>query len=256
MEVYNLGYWYADFVRARAGVDVAFVPAGAVGYSPDTYDSAQIRLGQLQAWLRDRCVILASVKGTDLLQYLTTAEVSDRLHPHCPGRRPGSRDPLYYSGFQVAYDVAAQAPRLSLTSAVTYRLAVLWPFDSPHSYGRERPPAKAARKAARLAEFARRFTADTEQADGVTWRLLAADEFGGAALKRTWKALGGTGKSRNFSSGQSMAKAFSRSGAGKAGFPKRRASTASAYSRVEFVLLGGGQRQAKVVEEVSARQRQ
>ena len=171
METYNLGYWFADFVKEQAGADVALVPSDTVAAKDEPYEAGPVTLGQLFARLEDRRVVKSTVKGDELIRYFGVPEVAERLNPYCPGPDPSVNNALYYSGLDVSYEVAAQKVSHGLSPEKTYTVASLWPLKDEGVYGRERPPLDAAQKAAPVPGLT---VASKNVLGKTTWDLLAA----------------------------------------------------------------------------------
>ena len=251
METYNLGYWYADFVRQQADADIALVPREALWGEAESYGAGPVTLGQLFGRFEDSRIIKSTVEGKELIRYLSAPEVAERLNPYCPGASPGGCNALYYSGLKVSYDVTTAKPSFDLSPGETYAVASIWPFGDRGVYGREKPPIEDARKAApimglgvtskivldrttwnllehesktrklefakrypepavewtpwkkqiviamearekaRFAEMAKRFAKEIVLAGGITWQLVAFDDFERAGLGPNWKVLQG-----------------------------------------------------------------
>ena len=184
MEVYNLGYWYAEFVRQQAGADIALVPRTALcgSGSADVVDAGPLQLGQLFARLEDKRVVKSTVAGAELLRFLGTAEVAERLNPTCPGDLPDTCDALYYAGLDVRYDASAATAGVRLEPGKAYTVASVWPFAGRGDYGRERPPLADARAAEPVPGL--KVTA-ASVLDKTTWELLEhACRAGGLAFRR------------------------------------------------------------------------
>ena len=147
MEIYNLGYWYADFVRKQAGADLALVPNEALGVNPEPCGPGPVTLGELMARLEDRRIVRSTVSGRELIRYFSTPEAMERFNPYCPGPDPSVSNALYNSGFSVSYNVDAVSASYDLDPERLYTLATIWPFREEGRYGRESPPFEDAQAA-------------------------------------------------------------------------------------------------------------
>ena len=148
-EAYNLGYWYAEFVRRQAEADVAIVPRSALSGQAELHEAGPLRLAQVLARLEERRVIKSTVKGQELIRYLTTPAHAQRFNPLFRGET-SSDDTLFYAGLDLTYDVPRARPRFGLSEDKTYTLATVWPLDGRSPYARGKPPLAKARQAAPL----------------------------------------------------------------------------------------------------------
>jgi len=169
MAVYNLGYWYADFVREQAAADIALVPCKALWSNGTPYRAGRVTLGNLLGWLADKRVVKSGVKGDDLLRFLNTPEINERFNPLCPGAAPGLLNPLYESGLQVKYDPRTRKTVFDLDPNKTYSLAVLWPFGDSRKYGREAAPIDDAKRGVLHANLE---VISSKAMDMTTWQML------------------------------------------------------------------------------------
>ena len=147
MEVYNLGYWYADFIREQTAADVVLVPSQAIWSDVESCEAGPVTLGKLFAWIEDRRVVSAEIRGQDLIHCLNSSSVVDRLNPYCPRRDPLPPNVLYHSGLKVTYDVAAATAGLDLAANRVYTVAYVWPFDDASAYSGDKPPLEDTEKA-------------------------------------------------------------------------------------------------------------
>lgn len=129
-ELYNLGYWYADFLRGQTGGDVALVPRKALYDEPRSFGPGEQTVEQICAIVRNRHVVKSTVKGADLVRSLTSADVKDRLNPFHHGPSAFSGDAVYYAGMNVTYDAEADSVSLDLDPDKRYTLITLWPFQA------------------------------------------------------------------------------------------------------------------------------
>jgi len=178
MEPYNLGYWYADLVREQASADLALVPHEALGRGAEPFGPGKVTLGQLLARLEDRRIIRSAARGEELIRYLNTPEVMERLNPCCPGEDPSTINALYYSGLEVQYDVDAKKASYDLVPGRTYSVASVWPLRDEGQYGREKPPLE-----------------DAEQAVPVPGLEVVSKDV---MARTTWDLLGRKGRVRRF----------------------------------------------------------
>ncbi len=147
MEVYNLGYWYADFVRAQTGADLALVPREALWSEGDTYAAGEVTLGKLLARLSDMRLAQYRVSGAELLRYFSKPQVTDRFNPYHHTKMSLEGNPLYYSGLKVTYDPAGQKANFDLDPAKEYSLVAPVPFTGLSAYPEPPSPDAAAERA-------------------------------------------------------------------------------------------------------------
>ncbi len=173
LELYNLGAWYAEFLRSQAGADVALVYRKCLYDEPARFGPAPaLTFEQLASWLPRARVTRWRIPRAKLAEYLAGDQVRDRLCPLHDQGRPFSGDAIYYAGCDVTFDPATGQVACALPDQETLTVASPWPFTE---WGEVRakgdPPTD---------EIARRPVLGGLRVEGVevlpqtTWELLAA----------------------------------------------------------------------------------
>ena len=133
MELYNMGYWYADFLRKATGTDIVIVPRKSLYDEPKSFAAGPVPVERIIGFLRDRRIVKFSMKGSDLIHYFSSPGVKDRFNPfHLEHRNAQwlylAAGAYYYSGLQVAYHEDDESVTFDLNPEKTYTVATLWPF--------------------------------------------------------------------------------------------------------------------------------
>jgi len=129
IERYNLGAWYADFLRARTGADVALVYRKCLYDEPAHYGpTASLTMEQLGAWIHDARVMTWKIPRQALLAYLLSDPIRDRLNPLHDKGRPFTGDGIYYSGLTATWDPATGQVASELPAKDTLTVVTPWPF--------------------------------------------------------------------------------------------------------------------------------
>jgi len=128
MQVYNLGYSFADLVRESTGADIALIPGALLWSDGDTYPAGPVTLGQIYARINDARLVRHTVSGEALAAYFAKPWVMDRFNPYHHPKGSLEGNPLYYSGLQVSYDAAGQRAVFDLDPARSYTVVTTHPF--------------------------------------------------------------------------------------------------------------------------------
>ena len=130
IERYNLGAWYADFLRAQTGADVALVMRKCIYDEPNRYGPATaLTFEQLGGWIHSARVTTWQIPREKLRDYLLSTPVRDRLNPYHDKGRPFTGDAIYYSGFEVSYDTTAGEVACRLPDQELLTVVTPWPFS-------------------------------------------------------------------------------------------------------------------------------
>ena len=133
MELYNMGYWYADFLRKATGTDIVIVPRKSLYDEPKSFAAGPMRVERIIGFIRDRRIVRFSMKGSDLIRYFSSPDVKDHFNPFHLEHRNAQwlylvAGAYYYSGMQVAYHEDDESVTFDLNPEKTYTVATLWPF--------------------------------------------------------------------------------------------------------------------------------
>ena len=133
MELYNMGYWYADFLRKATDADVVIVPRKALYDEPKSFPAGPVTVERIIGILRDRRIVRFSMKGADLIRYFASPDVKDHFNPfHLEHRNAPwlflAAGAYYYSGMEVAYHEQDESVTFDLKPERTYTVTTLWPF--------------------------------------------------------------------------------------------------------------------------------
>ncbi len=129
MKLYNLAFWYADFIRRQADVDLCLLPRKSLYDEHDSFAAGVIDVERLLGYLNDRYILKATVKGSDLLEFCDTDVMRDRFNPFHHRGRPFSGDAMFYSGFDVSFHAEDNTVEFAIDPDRLYTLAVPWPFS-------------------------------------------------------------------------------------------------------------------------------
>ena len=153
MELYNMGYWYADFLRKATGTDIVIVPRKSLYDEPKSFAAGPVPVERIIGFLRDRRIVKFSMKGSDLIRYFTSPEVKDHFNPFHLEHRNAQwlylvAGAYYYSGLQVDYHEDDESVTFDLDPEKTYSVATLWPFlpKDAAGYRYVKPSIEAARQ--------------------------------------------------------------------------------------------------------------
>jgi len=153
MELYNMGYWYADFLRNATDADVVIVPRKSLYDEPKAFGAGPVTVERIIGILRDRRIVRFSMKGEDLIRYFASPGVKEHFNPfHLEHRRAQwlylVAGAYYYSGLKVTYHEEDESVTFDLKPEKTYTVATLWPFlrKDIRGYRYTKPSAEAARK--------------------------------------------------------------------------------------------------------------
>ncbi len=129
IELYNLGAWYAEFLRSRTGADVALVVGRCLYDEPQRFGPAPaLTMEQLGGWIHDARVTTWRIPRQALHDYLLSAPIRDRLNPLHDKGRPFTGDAIYYGGFDVTYHVETGEVGCTLPDKDTLTVVTPWPF--------------------------------------------------------------------------------------------------------------------------------
>ncbi len=172
LELYNLGAWYAEFLRVRAQADVAIIARKCLYDEPERFGpQAALTFEDLAAWLPRARVTRWRVPRAKLAEYLAGERVRDRLNPLHDQGRPFTGDCWYYAGFDVVFSPETGRVTCRLPEQDELTVASLWPFTEWYEARTKGSPATD--------EIARRPVLGGWRVDGVevlpqtTWELLA-----------------------------------------------------------------------------------
>ena len=187
MELYNMGYWYADFLREATDADVAIVPRKALYDEPRAFAAGPMTVERMIGILRDRRVVRFSLQGADLIRYFASPDVREHFNPfHLEHRRATwlylVAGAYYYSGLEVSYHDKDESVTFDLEPEKTYTVATLWPFlrKDTAGYRYTKPSAEAARKGTVFPGLA--LPEDREVLADTTWDLLRREGKHGALV--------------------------------------------------------------------------
>ena len=177
MELYNMGYWYADFLRKATGTDIVIVPRKSLYDEPKSFAAGPVSVERIIGFLRDRRIVKFSMKGSDLIRYFSSPGVKDRFNPFHLEHRNAQwlylvAGAYYYSGLQVAYHKDDESVTFDLNPEKTYTVATLWPFlkEDAAGYRYVEPSIESARQGTVFPGLA--LPEDKEVLADTTWDLL------------------------------------------------------------------------------------
>jgi len=124
LEPYQLGFWYAEFIRSQVGADVAllFVP-----HLWRVDRACVLNFESLYGRLQRRLIFTATVSGDTLEKCLTSERNAYRLNPLYKAQHKV----IFYAGMRLGYDAEAGAVMTDLDAQRQYRVAFCWPVDNP-----------------------------------------------------------------------------------------------------------------------------
>jgi 5'-nucleotidase len=128
MQFHNLAFWYADFIRTHADVDICLLPRKVLYDEHELFGEGEVDVERLLGYLHDRYIIKSNVTGTSLLKFCEAEPMRDRFNPFHHQGRPFSGNAMFYSGFTAAFDGETQKVRFGIDPRKTYTLATPWPF--------------------------------------------------------------------------------------------------------------------------------
>jgi hypothetical protein len=176
-ELYNMGYWYADFLRMATGTDIVIVPRKSLYDEPKSFAAGPMPVERMIGLIRDRRVVTFSMKGSDLIRYFTSPDVKDHFNPFHLEHRNAHwlylvAGAYYYSGMQVDYHADDESVTFDLNPEKTYTVATLWPFlrKDTAGYRFAKPSVEAARRGTIFPGLA--LPEDKEVLADTTWDLL------------------------------------------------------------------------------------
>ena len=148
IEFHNLAFWYADFIRRQAGTELCLLPRKTLYDEPKSFPAGEINVERMLGMLYDRCVITATVTGSDLLAYCNADDRRHRFNPFHHQGRPFSGDALFYSGFDAVFQPETEIVKFDLDPEREYTLAIPWPFNNKdiRKYRHQLPPREDAGK--------------------------------------------------------------------------------------------------------------
>ena len=178
MELYNIGYWYADFLRKATDADVVIVPRKSLYDEPKAFAAGPVTVERIIGILRDRRIIRFSMKGEDLIRYFASPGVKEHFNPFHLEHRKAQwlylvAGAYYYSGLEVTYHEEDESVTFDLKPEKTYTVATLWPFlrrDARGAYRYTKPSAESARRGTVFPGLA--LPEDREVLTDTTWDLL------------------------------------------------------------------------------------
>ena len=150
VERHNVGYWYAEFLRAQSGADAVLLPVRAFNKEPKSLRKGALDVERLRGHFYNRRLIQMEVKGSDLLAYCRRASLKHRFHPLHDRGRPYTEDAIYTAGFTARFDAAAAEVVFDIDADRTYKVVTPWLHswrDLPARQGEELPSLAAAESA-------------------------------------------------------------------------------------------------------------
>jgi 2',3'-cyclic-nucleotide 2'-phosphodiesterase (5'-nucleotidase family) len=130
IELYNMGYWYSDFIKNKSGSEIVLLPRDTLYDEHSSFKAKRLTMEDLFAMLYNRYLIKSTVTGEELLKYCDAEKMRHRFNPFHDKGRPFSGDAFYYSGFDVTFDSATQGVEFSIDAKKTYTLVTPWPYSS------------------------------------------------------------------------------------------------------------------------------
>lgn len=177
MELYNMGYWHADFLRKATDADIVIVPRKSLYDEHPAFAAGPVTVERMIGILRDRRIVKFSMKGADLIRYFTSPDVKDHFNPFHLEHRNASwlylaAGAYYYSGLEVAYQEKDESVTFDLKPDRTYTVATLWPFlrKDIRGYRYIKPTANSARQGTVFPGLA--LPKDKEILADTTWDIL------------------------------------------------------------------------------------
>lgn len=130
LELYNLGAWYADFLREHAGGDISLVMRKCLYDEPSRFGPARaLTFEQLGGWLPRARVTRWQIPRQRLAEFLNSDRMRDRFNPLHDRGRPFTGDAIYYSGLTVSFDPATGQIEFELPAADPVTVVTPWPFS-------------------------------------------------------------------------------------------------------------------------------
>ncbi len=193
MELYNMGYWYADFLRKTTGADIVIVPRKALYDEHPVFGAGPVTVERIIGILHDRRVVKFSMKGADLIRYFGSPEVREHFNPFHLDNRDAHwlflvAGAYYYSGMEVAYHEKDGRVTFDLEPDKTYTIATLWPFlrKDIYKYRYTKPPADSAQAGVIFPGLS--LPANKEVLPDTTWDLLRREgKQGPFVFRRKYK---------------------------------------------------------------------
>lgn len=128
MPLHSLAFWYADFIRDQAEVDICLLPRKTLYDEPRSFKGGALTVETLKGYLYDRHLIKGTVRGAELLAYCDSDSMRDRFNPFHHQGRPFSGNALFYSGFEATFEEEGKAVKFTIDPDKLYTVVVPWPF--------------------------------------------------------------------------------------------------------------------------------